>query len=138
QLSPDGKWRWDGTQWVPADGPPAWAPPPTQPVSGSTPAYGVNPPPTQPVAGPTPAYGAGPAKGTLAYQFSGDALWSIIFGLASVLVPIFTPIYFPILPLFGLWRGVLACRSGRVAGGAIGLVLNVFGGLVSLLSSGLL
>jgi len=121
QLSPDGKWRWDGTQWVPADAQPAWAPPPTQPVPGGRPGYRAN-----------------PAQGTLAYQFSGDALWSIIFGLASVLVPIFTPIYFPIMPLFGLWRGVLACRNGRIAGGAIGLVLNVFGAVVSLLSSGLL
>lgn len=34
QLSPDGQWRWDGTQWVPAnfvygEAPAAPAPPPT-------------------------------------------------------------------------------------------------------------
>jgi hypothetical protein len=81
---------------------------------------------------------AGPAPGSLAYQFSGDALWSIVFGVASVLVPIFTPIYFPILPIFGLWRGVLAVRRGRITGGVIGLVVSAFGCVVSLLSSGLI
>jgi hypothetical protein len=123
QLSPDGRWRWNGTEWVPAQ--------PAPPVPPGTPAG-----PPFPAAGPfrTPS----PLPGGLAYQFSGHALWSIIFGAASVLVPLFTPIYFPILPIFGLWRGVVAIRSGRVTGGVIGLIINVFGCLVSLLSSGLL
>jgi hypothetical protein len=73
----------------------------------------------------------------IANQFRGNALWSIVFGLASVLVPIFTPIYFPILPLVGLWRGYLAIRAGRAAGGWIGIILNLFGAVVSLLASGL-
>jgi hypothetical protein len=85
-----------------------------------------------------PAGSVRPAPSGLAHQFSGDALWSIVFGLASVLVPIFTPIYFPILPIFGLWRGVLAIRTGRVTGGVIGLVINVFGCVTSLLASGLI
>jgi hypothetical protein len=126
QYSPDGRWRWDGTRWVPAEVPLAWAPPP-QPGSGQ------QPPGARPAFGPNRV-----ATGGIASQFSGDAMWSCIFGLASVLVPLFTPIYFPILPLFGLWRGVLACRSGRVVGGVLGLVLNALGAIVSLLSSGLL
>lgn len=122
QLSPDGRWQWDGTQWVPADNPSSpgqlWSP--TMSPLGARPAM-------RPVD-----------RSSIAYQFSGNALWAIVFGLLSVLVPIFTPIYFPILPLFGLWRAVLAIREHRVAGGAIALVLNGFGCVVSLLSSGLL
>ncbi len=52
--------------------------------------------------------------------------------------PLLTPIYFPILPFFGLWRGVRAVRGGRMAGGAIGLTISMLGCLVSLLASGLL
>jgi hypothetical protein len=100
-------------QWVPAQPPAqAWRVPPAAPSQAP--------------------------RGTLAYQFSGSALWSIVFGLASALVPLFTPIYFPILPIFGLWRGVLAVRAGRVVGGVIGLVLNAIGCVVSLLASGLI
>lgn len=99
---------------MPAQTPPPWAQPPTALVPGR------------------------PAAGTLVYQLSGTALWSILLGLASVVVPILTPIYFPILPFFGLWRGVLAVRGGRVVGGVIGLVLNGLGVIVSVLSSGLL
>ncbi len=118
QLSPDGRWRWDGTRWVPA-------------VPAQTPAAAA-PPPASPASSPAPR----PAG--LAYQFSGNALWSIVFGVASVVVPILTPVYFPILPIFGLWRGVLAIRTGRVAGGVVGVMANVLGCVVSLLASGVL
>lgn len=74
----------------------------------------------------------------LAHQFGGDALASIVLGVISVLVPILTPIYFPILPIFGLWRGVLAVRGGRVAGGVIGLAVSADGCLMSLVASGIL
>ncbi len=125
QLSPDGRWRWDGTQWVAVQGSPQWVPPVGAQQS------------MQPVPARTM-----PAAGGVAYQFGGSALWSIVFGAASVVVP-FVPfgdqrIYFPILPIFGLWRGVLAIRHRRLAGGVIGLVLNAIGCLVSLLASGLL
>lgn len=133
-LSPDGYWRWNGTDWVPAQPPPgAPGAPAAGGFGGPGPASGYGAPPMGPVPAPRPA----PASG-LVYQFSGDALWSIAFGLASVLVPIFTPIYFPILPLFGLWRGYLAIRRRRIAGGIIGLVVNALGCVVSLLASGLL
>lgn len=111
QVSPDGQWRWDGTRWVPNQAAPA----------------------APPAFSPAPARPSG-----LAYQFGGDALWSIVFGLASVVVPLATPIYFPILPIFGLWRGVLAVRRGRVVGGVIGLVWSAIGCVVSLLASGLI
>jgi hypothetical protein len=82
-------------------------------------------------------HGATTTRG-LAYQLGGDALAAIAFGAASVVAPLVTPIYFPVLPIFGLWRGVLAVRGGRVAGGVIGLVVSMLGCLVSLLASGLL
>src|SRR5215470_11523195 len=78
----------------------------------------------EPAPGRTDVDRAGaPAALGLTYQLSGDAMWSIIFGVASIAVPIFTPIYFPILPIFGVWRGVLAVRRRRVLGGVIGLVV---------------
>ena len=123
QLSPDGRWRWNGVAWTPEPVP--------SPAPVATPA---RPAVSQPgLVRPQPA-----ATGGLGYQFGGTALWSIVFGLASVMVPLFTPIYFPILPIVGLWRGVLAVRSGRVVGGVIGLVINGIGCIVSLLASGLL
>jgi hypothetical protein len=131
QLSPDGRWRWDGMHWVPAEAaPPAGAP--------AAPPFPTPPPFDGPPFGGPPFAPARPTPTGIAFQFSGDAMWSIIFGLASVLVPIFTPIYFPILPIFGLWRGVLAIKRGRVVGGVIGLVVSALGGIASLLASGLI
>ncbi len=132
QLSPDGRWRWDGTQWVPAQGAPQWVPP-----QGAPPIPG-GPQGTTPAPGPAAGFATPAATGGIAHQFTGNALWSIVFGVASVAVPFFTPIYFPILPIFGLWRGVLAVRTGRLVGGGIGLVINAIGCIVSLLASGLL
>lgn len=75
---------------------------------------------------------------SLGHQFGGAALWSIGFGLVAIVVPLFTAFYFPILPIFGFINAVRAIRNGRLAGGIIGIVLNVLGGLVSLLASGLI
>lgn len=72
----------------------------------------------------------------LASQFAGSALLSILLGVASIAAPIHTPMYFPILPMVGFWRGVLAVRSGRVAGGVVGLVVCADGCLISLMASG--
>ncbi|TMC10927.1 MAG: hypothetical protein E6J41_07245 [Chloroflexi bacterium] len=155
QLSPDGRWRWDGAQWVandPAPAPPSYPSPP--PVNASTFDAGPTPPWTPPplasqgtrVAARPPAAAwqtappraAVPARSGLAFQFSGDAMWSIIFGVAAIAVPLFTPIYFPILPIFGLWRGIRALGQGRTAGGVAGLIVSGIGCLFSLLASGLL
>jgi hypothetical protein len=71
-------------------------------------------------------------------QFTGMALWSVILGLASVGVPIVTSlagghiVYFYVIPIFGLIRGIQAVTRGLVIGGVVGIVLNVIGGLISL------
>jgi hypothetical protein len=94
-----------------------------------------------------PGYGYVPPTGypttrpgiSLMSQFTGMALWSIILGLLSVGVPVvsglFTGggvVYFYVLPIFGLIRGVQAVTRGQVIGGIVGIVLNIMGGLLSL------
>jgi hypothetical protein len=78
-------------------------------------------------------------------QFTGIAMWSIILGLLSVGVPLVTGLmssggtyYFYILPIFGLIRGVQAVRRGQMIGGIVGIVLNILGGFMSLIASGVL
>ena len=70
----------------------------------------------------------------LMYQFSGDALWSIGFGLASTIVPFVLDRVFFFLPLLGLFYGVRAIMRGRVIGGIVGIVLNVIGGIITLIA----
>jgi len=71
-------------------------------------------------------------------QFTGMALWSVILGVLSVGVPILTSVaggqivYFYVIPIFGLIRGIQAVTRGLVVGGIVGIVLNVIGGLISL------
>ncbi len=72
-------------------------------------------------------------------QFTGMALWSVILGVLSVGVPILTGltsgghvVYFYVIPIFGLIRGIQAVTRGLVIGGIVGIVLNVIGGLISL------
>jgi len=140
-ISPDGTWRWDGGAWVP-HGPdipglqsgPTFASPP-----GATPIPGTVPPPGY--AGYRTSRAA--AAGGLGFQFGGSAAWSIGFGLAAILLPLVTlsgghVFYFVILPIFGLIRGITAIRAGRLGGGITGVVLNVIGGFMSLLASGLI
>lgn len=120
-LSPDGAHRWDGSAWVPSG--------PQQPAAAT--------------AGHNAAASAA-RPSTLAWQFGGTAAWSIGFGAAAILVPLLTSlfstgtVYFLILPLFGFLRGLVAIRTGRVAGGALGIVLNIGGGIMSVLASGLI
>jgi len=134
QLSPDGQFMWNGGQWISslsADGAYRWD-------GGGWVPTGAAPPPPGYAARAGAAAGAVPVAGGLGYQFGGSAAWSIGFGLASIVLPFFTPFYFPILPIFGIWRAFIAFRSGRVVGAAIGLVVNLAGAAVSLLASGLL
>lgn len=66
-------------------------------------------------------------------QFSGDALWSIGLALLSIIVPfLFNRVFF-FLPLIGLFYGIRAIRRGRMIGGIVGLVLNVIGGIITIL-----
>jgi hypothetical protein len=109
--------------------PPGYLPPP--PSTALTDYTGQVPPPYMPVA----AVGAG---GTLMSQFGGAALWSIGLGLVSIVVPLVSSFYFPIMPIIGALNGVRAIQRGRVIGGIVGLILNAIGGLVALLASGLI
>lgn len=115
QRSPDGHWWWDGRVW--------------QPVNVTTPAV-----PGQPSAmrATTPV---GPAW---MQQIGGAAGWSIGLGLVSIVTPLVSTFYFPILPVVGLINGIRAIQRGRMIGGIIGIVLNVLGGLMSLIASGLI
>jgi hypothetical protein len=78
-------------------------------------------------------------------QFSGPAATSVLIGLLAVGVPIVSTImsnggvfYFYILPIFGFINGVRAVTRGLVIGGIVGIVLNVLGGFISLVASGIL
>jgi hypothetical protein len=127
QLSPDGAYYWNGQQWVSTlspDGAHRW--------NGATWV-----PTMSGAAGPVPARASRPASG-LAFQLGGAALWAMGFGLAAILAPLFTTFYFPILPLAGLLNAYRALRSGRTAGGVLGIALNILGGVMSLFASGLL
>ena len=130
----------------PADAPPP--PPPPMPPAGSA------PPPYQPPQGSYPPASPGympqpiaPTSGSglnLGMQFMG-ARSSIIVGVIGVFVPILWAIlfsgsvfYFYVLPIFGVIYGIRAMTRGFVIGGAIGLVLNIAAGLISLTASGLI
>jgi hypothetical protein len=70
---------------------------------------------------------------SLMSQFTGDALWSIGLGLVSIVVPFVLNRVFFFLPLIGLFYAVRAIRRGRVIGGVVGIVLNVIGGIITLM-----
>ena len=80
---------------------------------------------------PTAAAGVGLG---LASQFRGDALWSVGFGLASTILPFVLNYVFFFLPLLGIFYGIRAIMRGRMIGGIVGIVLNVIGGIITLLS----
>ena len=86
---------------------------------------------------PPPIAGTGAGPGML-HQFTGPALWSIIAGLVSIVVPFATNFYLPVLPLIGLFYGIQAIRRGRLLGGIVGIFLCAIGGVVALIASGLI
>jgi uncharacterized membrane protein len=87
---------------------------------------------------PNPYLAAAGGGVSLMSQFRGPALWSIIAGILSIFVPFFANFYFYLLPAVGLYYGVRAFQRGLVIGGIVGVVLNILGGLVSLISAGVL
>ena len=122
--------------------PPGYTPPPApfQPPPGYLPPPADIPPPGYSVQAPPPympvsAVGAG---GALISQFRGAAAWSIGLGLVSIVVPLVSTFYFPIMPIIGALNGVRAIQRGRVIGGIVGLVLNGIGGIIALIQSGLI
>jgi hypothetical protein len=107
-------------------------PPPVEshppPPQYGTPPAGQVPPPIVPMA---PASSGGV---NLMYQFSGVAGWSVLLGVASIAVPfLFNRVFF-FLPLIGLIAGVRAVMRARMIGGITGIVLNVVGGLITILA----
>jgi len=136
-------------------------------MSDTSSAYPPPPPPTAPPPQVQPAYQAPPAvyqgpaapdyvqpylqqppfptagvvaggTGAIVYQLGGPAAWSIGFGLVSIVVPFVTDYYFPILPIAGGISAIRAIQRGRLIGGVIGIVVNLIGGLMSLLASGVI
>lgn len=124
-----------------------------QPMSGPPPDYYLTPSSNS----PTPANSGPPAwqdpaapkntnpliafamgSGTMSGQFSGPALWSIVVGILGIGLPFFTPFYFRILPIAGVYSGVRAIMSGRLIGGGIGIGLNIVAGIFSLIAAGLI
>jgi hypothetical protein len=98
------------------------------PPQYGTPPAGQVPPPIVPMA---PAASSGI---NIIYQFSGVAGWSVLLGVVSIAVPfIFNRVFF-FLPIIGLIAGVRAIMRGRMIGGIVGIVLNVIGGLITILA----
>ena len=94
---------------------------------------GSAPPPIYPMPGQMPqAYPTGRPGISMMTQFTGAALWSIILGLASILVPFLFNYVFFLLPIIGLLGGVQAIRTGRLIGGIVGIVLNIIGGVITI------
>ena len=116
--------------------------------------YGAQPypPPPPPYAqqlyGQQPGYYAQPSPyaaagmfaggtGAILYQFGGPAFFSILAGVIAIVMPFVAGYYFIVLPIAGLISGARAIQRRRLLGGIVGIVVNVLGGLVSLLASGL-
>jgi hypothetical protein len=79
------------------------------------------------------AVAAGGAAGLL-YQFTGSAGWSCLVGVICIVVPfVFNRVFF-FLPIIGLILAIQAIvRSRKMVGGIVGIVLNVIGGIITLL-----
>jgi hypothetical protein len=92
------------------------------------PSPGVPPPPVQPVA-----TRAGGGAGFLS-QFTGSAGWSCLTGVGTIVVPFgFNRVFF-FLPIIGLILALQAIfRRRQMVGGIIGLVLNILGGIITLI-----
>ncbi len=123
------------------------APPPPPPESSPSP-YSPPPPPTAgyqpppgtyqpPAATPPPVLptrmGAGGTAGIIS-QFTGNAGWAVLLGVITIAVPfIFNRVFF-FLPIIGLILAITAIvRSKQLIGGIVGIVLNVIGGIITII-----
>ena len=126
--------------------PPSGTPPPyQQPVQPTYSDIPYAPPPGAPGYAPPTGYAPLQTGAGIMSQFRGLAAWSVVLGVVSVGVPIVTffsaggtVTFFYVLPIFGFIRGVQAVTRGQLIGGGVGIVLNVIGGIISLLASGIL
>lgn len=118
-------------------------PPPTPNLPPPPPGYPAPPPTFQAPAAPDyaqpyqnqpPPYAAMGVAGAagLMSQFTGRAAWSIGVGLVTIIAPFVVHWVFYVLALVGLLYGVQAIRRGQLIGGIIGIVLNVIGGLLTI------
>jgi hypothetical protein len=128
---------------TPPPGPPQYSPPPIAPPyqPPAPPSYSdipYAPAPGAPGYQPPAGYPNLQTGASVMSQFSGPAGASILIGLISIGVPLFTTIYFPILPIFGVISAIRAIMRGLLLGGVVGLVLSLLGGVMSLIASGLL
>ncbi len=108
-------------QYPPAPPAPGFAMPPEQAQWQAQPGYA-------PVA-----VGAGVGFG-LASQFSGAALSSCVVGLITIIVPFAFGWVFYVLPIAGILAGLRALQRGKLVGGAVGIGLNLIGGLVTIIA----
>jgi hypothetical protein len=134
-------------QPVPPPPPGMPPPPPPPPMPGQAPAtpqlpYYQAPPaspyPPQPPPMVNPYMATAGGGISLMSQFRGQALWSCIAGILSIVVPFFANFYFYFLPVIGLYYGVRAIQRGQLIGGIVGIALNALGGIVSLAYAGVL
>ena len=66
-------------------------------------------------------------------QFTGNAGWGILVGLATILVPLLFQRVFFFLPIIAILTGVRAIRGGKLIGGIVGIVLGIIGGILTLI-----
>ncbi len=72
------------------------------------------------------------AVGILA-QFEPPALWAILVGLVTVVVPIAFGRVFFFLPIAGVIAGARAIAAGKLIGGIVAIVLSALGGIFTLI-----
>ncbi len=124
-------------QQPPEPGPPAPPPEAAPAPYAPLPPPVSSPPPAAPPGTPPPvlptAIGAGGTAGLLS-QFTGSAGWACLVGVITIAVPfIFNRVFF-FLPIIGLILAIQAIvRSRKMVGGIVGIVLNVIGGIITLL-----
>jgi hypothetical protein len=68
------------------------------------------------------------------YQFTGSAGWACLMGVICIAVPfVFNRVFF-FLPIIGLILAIQAIvRSKKMIGGIVAIVLNVIGGIITLI-----
>jgi hypothetical protein len=68
------------------------------------------------------------------YQFTGSAGWACLVGVICIAVPfVFNRVFF-FLPIIGLILAIQAIvRSKKMIGGIVAIVLNVIGGIITLI-----
>jgi hypothetical protein len=119
---------------LPPAPPPSQPPPPFQPPPPSYP-QALPGMPGAPMPAPIMPPSAMARPGIVwTRQFGGEAAIAILVGLATIIVPFaFNRVFF-FLPIIGLLSGVQAIRRGRMIGGIVAIVLNLIGGIITIIA----